>query len=114
MKLDKVCNIDKFSEYYDNDINQKLPHSIKLVVDDIILDVNKVILSWWSTEFENRADEDSELFLTEFIGKYVYIWINILSSKIFRYKNQDFLSKNGTQISLKIHFIFDCSCSISY
>ena len=38
MKLDKVCNIDKFTEYYDTDINQKLPHSIKLVVDDIILD----------------------------------------------------------------------------
>ena len=78
MKLDKVCNIDKFSEYYDNDINQKLPHSIKFVVDDIILDVNKVILSWWSAEFGNRADDESELFLTEFTGKYVNILIKII------------------------------------
>ena len=69
MKLSKTCSVNplaKFSEYYEN--NQSPPHSIKLVVDDVIIDVNKLILSWWSDEFQNRADDDSEIFLTEFIG----------------------------------------------
>ena len=68
MKLDKACNIEKFSHFYASD-NKQLTHSIKLVIDDIIIDVNKVILSWWSEEFEIKADEDSELFLTEFTGR---------------------------------------------
>ena len=68
MKLSKSCNIEKFSRYFDKD--QKIAHNIKLVVDDIILDVNRIILSWWSEEFENRKDADNEIFLIDFIGKY--------------------------------------------
>ena len=68
MKLTKSCGIEKFSHYFVK--NETSPHSIKLVVDDIIIDVSRVILAWWSNEFQNRADSDSEVFLTDFIGKY--------------------------------------------
>ena len=76
MKLYKNFSTEQFSCYYNN--NKNLPHFIKLVVDDVILDVNKLVLSCWSTEFVNRADDDGEIFLTEFIGKYFVILIKII------------------------------------
>ena len=68
MKLTKSCDIAKFSNYFVK--NENRAHSTKLVIDDIIIEVSCVILSWWSDEFENRADDDNEIFLTDFMGKY--------------------------------------------
>ena len=67
MKLSKSCDIGKFSHYFVK--NENRAHSIKIVVDDIIIEVSCVILAWWSDEFENRTDEDNEIFLNDFIGK---------------------------------------------
>ena len=76
MKLTKSCNVDKFAPYFVR--NQQTTHNIKLVVDDIIIDVSRIVLSVWSEEFENKADVDHEIFLTDFIGKYFIKFIYIL------------------------------------
>ena len=72
MKLSKNCDISVFSHLWNR--NDKNVHSIKLIIDDIMIDVNRIVLNWWTCEF-GKCIEDDEIFLTEFLGMFLFVFL---------------------------------------
>ena len=66
MKISKDRNISDFTHIFTR--NERTVNTIKLVVDDIIIDVNKIVLDWWASDFDKFIDDDNEIFLGEFMG----------------------------------------------
>ena len=69
-ELPRQENLSILKQFYNrtDPLNPHTPHVTKLVIDDCVIPINTVILSWWTETFQELRDDSDEIYVEGFMG----------------------------------------------